>query len=904
MGRLSNPRSSVLFVVLLLALLALAIPSRPRAQEIAGTRGHVGLALVLRQLATVGTVMHVTAHPDDEHNALMAMQSHGQGLRVVLATATRGTGGQNEIGPELFDALGVLRTEELLAAHEYDGAEQYFARAVDFGYTFSMEETFDKWGRDEILSDYVRLIRMTRPDVMVTMRPDLPGGGKHHQASALIGLEAFRAAGDPDRFPEQLRDGLRPWQPHKIYKVAYYGFFAGEPKPAPGTRLLPVDAEVYDPLLGRTYAEIGSQARAMHKCQGFGQLLALPGSRTVQYHLADSTLPGRTQRDETGMLDGLDLGLTSLARYAGAEPPATLVAALGRIARLVADADAALRRGGPLAAVSPLALGLAETRRLRGSLSASGVSEAAAYEIDFRLARTERLFTDGLVLAHGLRIEALADDGVVTPGQPVTVTVIVANRSRRPVILDAVTLDGFDRGSTACAAGELAPSAELSCEESVTIPVGASLTEPYWERVPGHDRYAFEPDAPFGAPFRPSPFGVRVGLRVDGVPVPVELPVQHRYEGNIFSGEKRMELLVVPALTARLSPEIAILPVSAAGPSDSGTNGSPSAGRTRSVRVTVTRNAPGAADAEVSLDAPDGWSAVPARAALRFERPDQAVAVTFDVQAPPSLLPGTYTVKATVASDGGRFGKGYQVVEYPHIQRRHLFSDATIPVKAIDVAIAPRLRVGYVMGVGDQVPQAIEQLGADVRLLNAADLASGDLSRFSVIVTGVRAYERRADLRAYNDRLIDYARRGGTVIVQYNKFEFNRAQYGPYPVEVSRDRVTDEEAPVTILVADHPVFRWPNRIDESGWRGWVQERGLYFLGERDPRYVDLIELTDPFAENAGPKRGALVEARVGDGRWLYVGLGLFRQLPAGTEGAYRLLANLLSLGRAQQDAGE
>lgn len=899
MRRLPALRSSILSLALLLAL-ALAVTSAPRAQEIAAIRGHVGLALVLRQLATVGTVMHVTAHPDDENNSLMAMQSHGQGLQVVLATATRGTGGQNEIGPELFDALGVLRTEELLAAHEYDGAGQYFARAVDFGYTFSMEETFDKWGREEILSDYVRLIRMTRPDVMVTMRPDLPGGGTHHQASALIGLEAFRAAADPDRYPEQLKEGLRPWQPSKIYKVGYYGFFAGEPKPAPGTRLLAVDTEVYDPLLGRTYTEIGSQARAMHKCQGFGQLLALPGSRVVQYQLADSTLPGQLQKDETSMLDGLDLGLTSLARFAGATPPSSLVTTLEHIAGFVADAEQALSKNGPLGAVPPLARGLAATRKLRSNLASSGLSESAAYEIDFRLARTERRFTESLVLAQGLRIEALADDGVVTPGQPVMVNVIVANRGTRPVTLEAVTLAGFDRTSTSCRVGELAPSADVDCEEAVGIPVTASLTEPYWERVAGHARYVFEPDAPFGAPFRPTPFVARIALRVDGVPVIVELPVQHRYEGNIFSGEKRMELLVVPALTARVSPDIAILPVPEGPPSQAGTNGPSAVARTRAVRVTVTRNAPGTVDAEVSLDVPDGWSVEPSRAPIRFERPDQAVAVTFEVKAPRPLPTGTYEVTATVAADGGRFSKGYQVVEYPHIHRRHLFSDATIPVKAIDVAIAPGLRVGYVMGVGDQVPQAIEQLGADVRLLNAADLASGDLSRFSVIVTGVRAYERRADLRAYNDRLIDYVRRGGTVIVQYNKFEFNQAQYGPYAVEVSRNRVTDENAPVTILVPDHPVFRRPNRIDESAWRGWVQERGLYFLGERDPRYVDLIELTDPFPENAGPKRGALVEARVGEGRWLYVGLGLFRQLPAGTEGAYQLLANLLSLGREQQ----
>ena len=318
---------------------------------------------MLRKLAVTGTVMHVTAHPDDENNSLMARQSHGQGLRVILATATRGNGGQNEIGPELFEALGVLRSEELRAAHRFDGAEQMFGRAIDFGYSFSVDETFEKWGKDEILGDYVRLIRMTRPDVLITMRPDLHGGGQHHQASALIGLEAFRAAGDPRRYPEQIAEGLRPWQASKIYKVGYYGFFRGEPEPPKGTKLVAVESDVYDPLLGRTYAEIGSEARAMHKCQGFGQLLALPGSFSVKYQLADTTIPGQAAKDETDLLDGLDLSLPGLARFAGPTPPARLVDGLSQIADAVSAAIAALRAPGEDAVESALARGHVATRR-------------------------------------------------------------------------------------------------------------------------------------------------------------------------------------------------------------------------------------------------------------------------------------------------------------------------------------------------------------------------------------------------------------------------------------------------------------------------------------------------------------------------------------------------------------
>ncbi len=282
---------------------------------------------------------------------------------------------------------------------------------------------------------------------------------------------------------------------------------------------------------------------------------------------------------------------------------------------------------------------------------------------------------------------------------------------------------------------------------------------------------------------------------------------------------------------------------------------------------------------------------------MTFAREDEQAPVKFSLSPGAAAKPGESIVTATMTADGVSSDQGYQVIEYPHIHRQHYVEPAATHVKVIDVRIAPNLLVGYIMGVGDQVPQAVEQLGARVELLDADTLAFGDLSRYHVIMTGVRAYERRPDLRANNRRLIQYAENGGTVLVQYNKFEFNDAQYGPYPAKVSANRVTDERAPVEVLVPDHPVFNRPNKIGPDAWDNWVQERGLYFLGERDPRYVDLVRTQDPFPLNASPKTGALVEARVGKGRWIYIGLGLWRQLPAGTDGAYRLMANLLSLGQ-------
>jgi LmbE family N-acetylglucosaminyl deacetylase len=828
------------------------------------TRAELGLAL--RRLNTAATFMMMTAHPDDENNSVLARVSHGLGARTVVATLTHGEGGQNEIGPELFEALSVLRSEELLAAHRTDGAEQYFSRAVDFGYSFSVEETFEKWNKEIILGDAVRLIRIIRPDVIVAMSPRGTGGGQHHQASALIAREAFRAAADPSKYPEQLQEGLKAWQPKKFYFTAAWG--ARGEQVATDKVLLNVPTDVYDPLLGRTYAEAGSEARSMHKCQGFGQLLALPGEAGVpRYELVDAADQSLVGREEKSFFDGIEVSVPGLSQY---DPAAGEAAS--RIASDVRAAQDAFDHGDDATVVKQLVAGLNDVRAVRrGSLS---------YDADFRLAQKERQFEDALLLAHAVRVETLTDDGVVVAGQPIKARVIVADRSGLPSTLKSVTFSGLETASATSCAGALANGKPVDCTQEAAISPKARLTDIYWKRRTDSARYDFKPGVPFGVPFPPSPFRAQVALELSGADVNIDQPLQHRYEGNIFSGEKRMELSVVPRLAVTLTPEVALIPLDS---------------RTREMTVTVTNGGRSSANGQVHIVAPAGWIVKPESASLAFAREDEAQTAKFTVVAPPGVKPGDYRVRAVAELEGAQFDEGYQVVEYPHIHRRQLIHTAESALKVLDVKVAPKLTVGYIMGVGDQVPSAIEQIGAHVVLLGPDDLASGNLSRFDAIVTGVRAYERRADLRAHNQRLIDYARQGGVVIVQYNKFEFNQAQYGPYPAKVSSSRVTDENSPVKVLVPGHPLFNTPNKIGEADWSGWVQERGLYFLGERDPRYTDLVELQDPFEYNKGQKLGALVEARVGNGRWIYLGLGLWRQLPAGTPGAYALMANLVSL---------
>ncbi len=910
----------VVLSAIFLLLVTTSVPAQLKVQPVGELPNDVALRLLLRKLASTGTFMETTAHPDDEDNALLAMISHGRGMRTTLVSATRGDGGQNEIGPELFQALGVLRTEELLAVHRFDGAEQYFTRAVDFGFSFSIEESIEKWGHDEIVGDYVRHIRTIRPDIVVGFLCGGGGGGQHHQASTRLTLEAFRAAADPSRYPEQIREGLRPWQAKRVFCTEGFGA-QGQPTP---DLLRVTAASEFDPLLGRTYSELGLEGRSMHKCQGTSQLLLLPGATSVRtYRLKDSVIgePGVAPRD---LFDGIDTSLPGLAKYAGAQPPASLVIALQAIAAAVEQAKQAAETRGPTAAAGALTQGLASLRSLRASVAPQGTSNSALqlspdarYEIDFRLAQKEPQFEEALLLTHGIRLEALADDGTVIVGQNVKVSTLTGNNGPADVTLKSVSLAGFtpladtaSKGTTCVPAADSVQTGRAVSCDSILHVAQVPLSTPYWTPRKDAARYDFERDVPFGLPFRPSPFHATFALTIAGADVSIDRAVEYRYS-DIVAGEKRMELQVVPPFAVQMTPSIAVVPESVnrttneekqtkleveRRPSAVATAPASKA-RARSVVVTVSNNTNGPVNATTSIQVPAGWTVAPASAPIKFERPDEQVTTTFTVTPPAAARAGDTGIHAVVSAQDVTSQVGYQVVEYPHIHRRHVVEPALTRVKVIDVQIAPGLRVGYVMGVGDEMPEAIRQLGADVRLLDASDLASGDLSRYNVIVTGVRAYERRPDLRAHNSRLLDYVRNGGVLLVNYNKQEFNQAQYGPYPVKNGQDRVTDENAPVQVLTPKHPVFNVPNRIGPETWEGWVQERGTYFLADRDPKYVDLVSLTDPFPLNPGRKTGALVEAQYGKGRWIYIGLGLWRQLPAGTDGAYQLLANLLSLGK-------
>jgi LmbE family N-acetylglucosaminyl deacetylase len=907
-------------------LCALCIdPTRAQLTPIPQERGGNGLGLALRRLGVTGRVLYVTAHPDDENNGVLVALSRGRGLRTGLMTLTRGDGGQNAIGPELFEALGVLRTEELNTLHRYDGVEQYFSLAYEFGYSFSVEETFQKWGHDATLGDVVQRIRTFQPDVILTLPLESKGGGQHHQAAARLAVEAFRAAADPARFPEQLGAGLAPWQARKVYQ----GGVGGGREPITGPPPVSVPTGVYDALLGMSWQELGSIARTLHRCQGASQLKADPGPAEGLYYLVDSA-PAVT-RNESDVLDGVDVSLPALRRFVSGQEARVpfLEGDLALLQKRIDDAQAAFDAQVPEKTLPALRIVLDALRAVRARIAPSGLEPTALHALLDRLADEEADAQLALALAQGLAFVARVDDGDVVPGQAFGVTARVFNQGPLPLAVNGLSLqlaDGWTARTVSGEPKELGAGQGLDMKFAVTVAENARPSQPYWHRREGADRYDVDDPRLAGLPWAPPDVMAVLDWRTGGTAAQSRAPAVWRYEGPWVGGEKQKVVNVVPALSVRVVPGIAVAPLSAPG-------------ARKEFRLTVLNGAKGPSSATMRLEVPAGWKAEPAETPVAFRVEGEEIATRFFVTVPSRLEAGNYEVRAIATAGGREYREGYQVIAYHHIQERHLFHPAASRVEAFDVRVAPEVSVGYVMGSGDEVPEALRQIGVPVTALGPDDVLFGDLSRYTTIVIGIRAYQVRPELRSSQQRLMDYVRGGGHLIVQYHRADFNflsapprrsasasgdepppDSPFTPYPASIAvvrivddsvrtadgkprmleeTARITDENAPVRILSPDHPIFTTPNRIGPADWQGWVQERGTYFLDARDPRYVELVAMSDPFPLNAGERKGALVEAPVGKGTWTYVGLGLFRQLAAGTPGAYRLLANLVSRPRGQ-----
>lgn len=834
----------------------------PAAAQVSATEyeGAQALGLSLRLLGHTKRVLMVGAHPDDESTQILSTLALGQGAQVAYLSLTRGEGGQNGIGPELQEGLGLLRTEELLAARRIDGARQYFTRAYDFGFSKSAEEAFEHWPRDSVLADVVAVIREFRPDLVVSVFSGTPRDGHgQHQAAGILAREGYSAAGDPRRFPGQVARGLRPHQPSRLYQALWGGDEDAHHRLATGK---------IDPLLGRSYYQVAMASRSRHRSQDMGRI-PTPGPQVSELSLVEGVplSPGE------GLFAGLD---TTLAMIAGGSEAAAQLVEYGEVIRAAVGGYDAFR---PEELVPRLAHAL--------ELLAMTADAAQDPELAFHLAAERDELEHALWEAAGLRLDATSADESLVPGQEVEVELTLWNGGTttwRVEHLEPDLLPGWSAAPLDPAPGEIAAGELVRRRFLVRVPDAAAPTQPYFLAHPRNgDLYVWPDSVDVGVPFGREPVRALAAVTVRGS------RIAHRRDATYqtldkMRGEVRRPVRVVPPVSVSVEPDLAILPLEA--------------GSSPSIPVVVRLRAesPGGIAGVVRPILPAGWSADADELGVGFTAAGEERVLEMSVTPAAGAAPGLYTVRVPfVSTSGDTLAEGYRLVDYPHTVPRALYAAAAAEVQALDVRVPPDLRVGFIAGPGDEVQEALRQLGVSVEPLDARALASGDLSRYDVIVTGTRAYETRPDLVAHNQRLLDYTAAGGTFIVQYSQYEFTRPGMAPYAISMSRphDRVTDEAAPVRLLDPGHPLFNHPNRITDADFGGWVQERGLYFLSEWDDALVPLLEMADPGSE---PLRGGLLIAQYGEGTYVYTGLAFFRQLPAGVPGAYRLFANLLALG--------
>ena len=853
-------------------------------------RGATGTWQKLLKLRTIASVMHTTAHPDDEHGGLLAMLSRGEGARVSLLTLNRGEAGDNAIGPELFDPLGLIRTEELLRADQYYGVDaQYFTTVIDYGFSKRLEEALVKWGRENVLRDVVRVIRMERPLIVIArfQGNDRDGHG-NHQTAGLITQEAYKVAGDPSVFPEQLREGMRPWQPLKLY-------MGGVRENEDWT--LRVDPAVYSPWLGDSYANFARTGLSFQRSQNGGRNDPQPGPAYGYYkRLASQVAAGAK---ETSVFDGIDTKITGLFATLKHPAPANAPALLDAIQREVDAAIKAFTMDDPSATVPALARGLAAAR----DASRQFAADRDAAEI---LKIKEQQFADAIHTALGIDFSAIAQPAgaaeptgpgaafappqtlePVVPGQAFDVKLRITNRGS--VDVDVTLIDLIYGDAAGVVAGSTNPRPMLKRDQTLahtlrmTVPATAVFSRPYFSRASiVESRYSIHDPASLYRPASTPPFLARARYTVAGEPVEISVPVTRR-EAQLPYGYVMRELAVVPALAVTVSPRQAIVPRSAEA-------------KSLRLQVELTSNAPSGSKGQLALKLPAGWKADPASIPFSFTRPGEKSRHQFLV-AVPAIENREYTVDAVATAGGRDYHEGYEIVEHRDLETRYLYHDATSRVRGVDVKMAPGLKVGYIMGVGDDVPAGIAQLGAQVQLLTAQDLAAAQLGEFDAIVTGTRAYAVRDDLRTYNQRVLEYVKNGGNLIVLYNTpAEFDPNKFSPYPGQLPRnaEEVSEEDSPVAILAPTRPEFTTPNAISKADFDGWVEQRGSKFFSEWDKAYTPMIETHD---QGQPPQRGGWLTASYGKGHYTYFAYAFHRQLPYGVPGAYRLLANLLSLGK-------
>ena len=852
-------------------------PNDPLPQD----SGPAGLKEMLLRLHTTARLMQVVAHPDDEDGGMLTLESRGKGATVMLMTLNRGEGGQNKVGGNLFDVLGVLRTLELLAADRYYGVEQRFTRVADFGYSKTADETFQKWqGHDIPLGDMVRVIRTFRPDVLVARfsGTDRDGHG-HHQASSILTREAFRAAADPNRFPEQIKEGLLPWQPKKIYIGNVCGFGATSCPDENWT--VKLNTGKPDALLGMSYAQFAMLGLKHQLSQGAGAWSVDPGDRFAFYKLAESVLPPATDKNghEQDFFDGIDTALPALASRLGADE--TMVPSLRpALTQTQKDIDqaASAAEHDPSAAAMPLLLGLKTLRGLNEQVAKSSLPQAAKDDLLVNLNTKKQQLEKAINLALGTAFRVVSEeqspagDGLIAiPGHSFKLD---AEFTAKEVANLQIHLD-LPAGWKSRTLGNLAssPNGQSRLSFEVTVPSDAAYTRPYWHRDDPETETINKIDDPkyVTLPFPPPPVRARASYTFDG------LDCEAHTTGVTATN---IPIAVGPAFSVMLEPSTQVIPVKG----DSVSH----------VRVAVSNGVRQAGRGILHLGAPDAWrtdpSTVPVKLAGRGENED------YDFQLfPANRTEGRAEIRAVLDADGRHYSEGYTVVTREDLNTFYYYQPAVQRISIVDVNVPHGLKVGYIMGAGDDIPTVLKQIGMDVTPVPAGKLATENISQYGTIVLGIRANDTQKEIAENHQKLLDYVFAGGTLLMQYNTGvgDFNKSGLTPFHAELSRARVSVEDARVQILAPQDEVFHSPNQISTRDFDGWVQERGLYFMDQWDDHFSPLLASHDP---SEPEQKGGLLLAHFGKGIYIYTGYAFFRQLPAGVPGAIRLYVNLLNAG--------
>ena len=868
------------FIALVAALVV--APNLLRAQG----RGAAALGEAVEGLGVSVRVLMIGAHPDDEDTQLITYLAKGRHIETAYLSLTRGDGGQNLIGNELGPLLGMIRTEELLAARRVDGGRQYFTRAYDFGFSKTAAETFKHWPRDSILRDMISVIRAYRPQVIISVWSGTPRDGHgHHQVSGILSRIAFDDAADTVHFPRSTTNGLGAWQPLVFYRSARR--FRGPSGPMPGA--VPFDVGGYDVLEGRTYTAIAAESRSQHRSQGQGN--AAPLGPRMDHVRLEVAVPPADSGNPTTLFPGMD---TSVARFHALPLPAAARAAVDSLDLVRADIARHMSLVQPWDMVAPIAHYLAlvqraQTGAARCETPALPVPVCAGAMGDFATTMNEqaRRAKRALLLASGVEVLVTAPRDLIAIGDRAPVTITVVNHGRAPITFS---------GRNSAAVPRTVPPGELTDESYELSPTGEP-TQAWWLRYPlEHDMFRLRPPADTtGTPVpqllegadRVEGSGVKVGLEIAGTRFTDDVsPIVHRY-ADPASGAVDKPIAFVPPVSLLLDRPVEYARANA--PLD------------RVERVHVRADASSPRTVVVRLSLPPGLTAESASRTVTLNTGEEAE-VGFRIHG--TLTAGAHTISASATSDGQTFTTGFVTVDYPHIRTRREYRAASLTVQAVNVDYAPGMRIAYIPGVGDNVEPMLQQLGLSVTTVTPEQLAQADLAKYSAVVVGPRAFDASEALRANNGRLLDYARAGGTLVEQYGQYGMAQEGLLPYPITLSRpaNRVTEEDAEVTILDPSSPILNTPNKITQADFSNWVQERSTYMPHTFDDHYHAILSMHDT---GEPPNDAGILVAPLGRGTFEYVTLAFFRQLPAGNPGAARLFMNILSAKQnaASSDAG-